>query len=357
MLDTALINLAGGPLWRKPRFLARAGRHYLSRRLLGRRQVTSVNIAFDYRCNLRCDHCFAETLKPRSERVLTLDDVALLADQAARLGCLNIGFQGGEPSVWPELPELIRAVEPRRFLINIYSNGLLLDRELLTRLKDAGLDLVCLSLDSGIPAEHDAFRRRWGTFDRVMTAIKLAREFGLLVKLAATVGHGSVFSDGFDALVGLARRHRIPTNLIIATPAGNWSGREDVLLAPEELARIEALCETDRLFYRDIHHHMGYAGCKAMDALYVTQAGDVLPCPFIHVAMGNVLDEPLADIVERGRMVPWFRKPAEICLAGERGPFMDQVLSRTWQSDAVPVPAGTALVESQTSQEGHCHEE
>lgn len=343
MPDTALINVRLRQSVRKSRLWARAAYHYGRRRLLGRRTPTALNIAYDYRCNLRCEHCFAEALKPPPGPRLTIDDVARVADQAAALGCLFIGFQGGEPTLWRELPDLIRATDPGRFLIGIYTNATLLDPAMLAELRTAGLDLVNLSLDSGVASEHDHFRGRDGCYDQVIEGITLAREAGLQVKLCTTVCHGAVFTDGFRELIALAERERLPTCLLIATPAGNYAGREDVLLDERELAHVEALCARNKLFYRDIHRHLGHTGCKAVDQLYLTQDGEVMPCPFIHLSLGNVLSEPLDAIFARGAALPWFREAAPICLAGEPGPFMDDVMSRTWNAPRLPLPVEEVL--------------
>lgn len=239
--------------------------------------------------------------------------------------------------MWQELPELIAACGPDRFLVNIYTNGTLLNEDNLLRFKGAGLDMVCLSLDSGVEDTHDAWRGQPGTFQKVVDAIGLTREAGLLVKLCATIRRGEVFTEGFQRLLELARAQKVPTNFLISTPTGKWRGRTEVLLEDDEIAYLDDLCRRDPLFYRDIHRHFGFSGCKVVDALYITQAGEVLPCPFIHLSLGNVLEEDLNSIFERGTRIPWFRDRPSICLSGEPGPFMDQVMSQTFSAPQLPL--------------------
>jgi len=49
---------------------------------------------------------------------------------------------------------------------------------------------------------------------------------------------------------------------------------------------------------------MGCIGVKGM--ISITQYGDVQPCPYIHVSIGNVFDEPLSNIIQRGLNIKWF---------------------------------------------------
>jgi MoaA/NifB/PqqE/SkfB family radical SAM enzyme len=48
-------------------------------------------------------------------------------------------------------------------------------------------------------------------------------------------------------------------------------------------------------------------GCIAVKRMIsITRYGDVMPCPYMHFSLGNVLNEPLKDIIERGLNIKYF---------------------------------------------------
>ncbi len=55
----------------------------------------------------------------------------------------------------------------------------LLTREMVSRLKEAGVTRLALSLDGASPESHDAFRGEEGTFQRPLEALSWAKEAGL----------------------------------------------------------------------------------------------------------------------------------------------------------------------------------
>ena len=67
----------------------------------------------------------------------------------------------------------------------------------------------------------------------------------------------------------------------------------------------------------------------------MSQTGEVLPCPFIHIALGNVRRETVAAIRTRSLELAWFRQFYPRCLCGEDPEFMTSVLA---PAAALPAP-------------------
>ena len=95
---------------------------------------------------------------------MDVPDYARVARQAMALGAVNFSFQGGEPLMFKKLPHIIRACRPERNVISVTTNGTLLTEERVEELKRIGVDILTVSLDSGIAEEHDRFRAREGTW-------------------------------------------------------------------------------------------------------------------------------------------------------------------------------------------------
>src|ERR1043165_8339529 len=97
------------------------------------------------RCNLSCGYCseFDKTSEPVPFQVLEERLEKLKA-----LGTFGISLTGGEPTLHPDLPRLIRKCRELRFFrTGMISNGLLLRPELIKALNQAGLQEMQISVD------------------------------------------------------------------------------------------------------------------------------------------------------------------------------------------------------------------
>src|SRR3546814_2143368 len=77
---------------------------------LGRR-ISYLRISVTDRCDLRCRYCMAErmTFLPR-DQILTLEEIALLADLFIARGVRRIRLTGGEPLVRRDIIDLVRRI-------------------------------------------------------------------------------------------------------------------------------------------------------------------------------------------------------------------------------------------------------
>ena len=120
--------------------------------------VRLLRISLTDRCNLRCLYCMPDEGLDFADRadVLSADDLLAVASVARDAGVTHFKLTGGEPTLRPDLPEIVRrlrelgpAAGPDAVEISMTTNGLRLGRgDLAARLADAGLDRVTLSLDA-----------------------------------------------------------------------------------------------------------------------------------------------------------------------------------------------------------------
>src|ERR671924_2303001 len=109
------------------------------------RLVADLRISVIDKCNFRCTYCMPAEGLPWLDRdaLLTPAEIEGLARLFVRLGIREVKLTGGEPTVRPELPEIvrrIRSIDPELDL-SLTTNGYLLDR-LAEPLRRAGLDRV-----------------------------------------------------------------------------------------------------------------------------------------------------------------------------------------------------------------------
>ncbi len=144
------------------------------------------------RCNLPCPVCLAgATAKGRQ---MSCDQVlsalrTLLDTQGQPV---PLQFAGGEPTLHPELLEIVRGARALGFTkMEVDSNGLLLarDPDLAVRLRAAGLAGVYLQMDGLEAGDHEFIRGRDLRAEK-MRAIENCRQAGLAVVLSVTVVPG-----------------------------------------------------------------------------------------------------------------------------------------------------------------------
>jgi hypothetical protein len=97
-------------------------------------------------CNISCRGCY----KRRGQGYRPLDAVLNDLDMALPQSRFQtISLVGAEPTLHPQLPEIVAGIRQRGLRTSLITNGVRLDRELLTRLKAAGLDVALLHVDEG----------------------------------------------------------------------------------------------------------------------------------------------------------------------------------------------------------------
>jgi hypothetical protein len=136
----------------------------IGRLALAPRDVPHLALETNRTCNMRCRLCY----NLDRDYVKSLDDVRADLDTALRLRNLAaVTILGGEPTLYPELPEVISLVKSRGLFCALLTNGLRLlasdGPALLDRIKRAGVDRVYIHVDSGqkhVHADIEAVRER-----------------------------------------------------------------------------------------------------------------------------------------------------------------------------------------------------
>src|SRR5579859_6308286 len=169
------------------------------------------------------------------------DELITLVRVFAELGFDKFRLTGGEPTVRPNLVEIVREMRAMRGVesLSMTTNGVLLDK-LAQPLKDAGLQRVNVSLDTLDPAK---FKRitRWGHFEEVWQGILAAEHAGLVpMKLNAVVVRGFNDEDVAD-LAGLTVNHPWQMRYIEMMPFGDVADfqQKQVVTDAEIRAKIE----------------------------------------------------------------------------------------------------------------------
>ncbi|CAG36206.1 radical SAM protein [Desulfotalea psychrophila] len=136
-------------------------------------------------CNLSCAHCY---INPEQHGSNTLDKetiahwLDLFADAEKKS---NLILLGGEPTLHPDLAEIISIAKAKGFSVTVDSNGYL-HHDLLERTSPEELDYLSFSLDGPDAAVNDPVRGE-GVYDVCVANIRRAIAKGFRVSLIYTV--------------------------------------------------------------------------------------------------------------------------------------------------------------------------
>jgi radical SAM enzyme (rSAM/lipoprotein system) len=130
------------------------------------------------RCNLNCLHCGSDCKKDSSLQDMPANDFLRAIDQLKNTIDPNntmIVLTGGEALLRKDIEKIGISLYQRGFPWSIVTNGMLLNKQKLKSLSDAGLRSITISLD-GLEDSHNWLRGNANSFRNAIAAIKLLPE-------------------------------------------------------------------------------------------------------------------------------------------------------------------------------------
>jgi MoaA/NifB/PqqE/SkfB family radical SAM enzyme len=197
------------------------------------------------RCNLACAHCYLDASDRASRDELTGDEARTFIADAAAMGSPVLLLSGGEPLMRPDVFELGRFAIAQGLRVVLSTNGTLITAEVARQIADAGFSYAGVSID-GLPAVHDALRRKAGAFDAAMDGVRNCLAAGVRAGIRFTLNRRN--AADLDAILDIVERERVPRFCLYhLVYAGR--GREmvaDDLTPAETRAAIEHLLDRTR---------------------------------------------------------------------------------------------------------------
>ncbi len=308
---------------------------------------------FTHKCNLRCKHCYSNSGDVEEEE-LTTEQALAVVDQLADAHVTALAFSGGEPLTRKDFFQVARYAADRGLYVSLASNGTLLTKENVQKLKEAKVNYVDISIDGATAKTHDDFRGVPGAFERAIAGLKNCVDADICTCIATTVGKNNMAE--LPGIIDLAEKFEAERftyfNFI---PAGRGKDHADQDLSPQEreevmryllnrmsagckttilatapqLARVAAQCQgqsgtgevimalahmqTVKVTKKAVPLGEFIGGCGA-GRLYcaISPQGDVRPCVFLPVNVGSFKTQTFKDIWFNAPMFNAFRNRANL---------------------------------------------
>jgi MoaA/NifB/PqqE/SkfB family radical SAM enzyme len=181
-------------------------------------QVAPVNLELvpSLECNLHCPHCTyvawkTRTAAERGGRLMPYEQMAVVFDRLEAAGVRGVTITGGgEPFTNPDTCRGLRYAATKNFDTGVFSNGTLLDSEIIQRLAELDLSFIRISLNCGECGNYLRFHgiTNPAVFDAVMNNIELLGR--ALSRSRTTLGLAAIVNevniDGMPSIAEFVRR-------------------------------------------------------------------------------------------------------------------------------------------------------
>ncbi|MCW3096694.1 MAG: hopanoid biosynthesis associated radical protein HpnH [Chthonomonadaceae bacterium] len=182
-----------------------------------------------YTCNLACLGCSVERHTGKLKDRMSLETCFKAVEDC---GAPIVNICGGEPTLYPELPQLIAGLTERGKYIILCTNALKLEEKILNVIPPSDNLFLMIHLD-GMRETHDYVCNRKGVFDHAVEMIKKARDLGFLTFINTTVFKETSVEE-VEEMCKLVDKLR--ANGILISPGYEYeSVQSDVFLSKEQI--------------------------------------------------------------------------------------------------------------------------
>ncbi|HZE89873.1 MAG TPA: adenosyl-hopene transferase HpnH [Verrucomicrobiae bacterium] len=136
-----------------------------------------------YACNLACIGCATERHTGKVADRLSLEQCLKAVEDS---GAPGVSICGGEPTIYPELPQLVAGIIARKRHIYLCTNALLLDQKVYGVIPPHKRLTINVHLD-GMRKTHDRVCASEGVFDKAVEMIREGKRLGYHVMTNTTV--------------------------------------------------------------------------------------------------------------------------------------------------------------------------
>lgn len=197
--------------------------------------LDSVVFQVTTRCPFNCPQCYMQKGSSDLPFIIGKDLIDILKNNGGRV----VQFTGGEPALYQRLPELIEYASINKLVTAVATSGLNHSFEFYKRLMEAGLDVLCVSIND-IEEKKNSLTRE--TYAEGFSAIKDAKSAGLYCCANIVVTDQNI--DNLDALSQYLLSIGVDS-LALLRPVQSYDGKYVPTISSATLQTIKSLSDTN----------------------------------------------------------------------------------------------------------------
>ena len=127
------------------------------------------------KCNLNCNHCWIDG-DYKKNNIFNIELLKIILPVMKKMGLRSVCLTGGEPTLHPQILEIIKLFYDTSISITLLTNGLLLTKDFCKTISN--LNLFCsVSLDGALSETHDGIRGKKGAYNITISGIQYLLEY------------------------------------------------------------------------------------------------------------------------------------------------------------------------------------
>jgi len=320
----------------RPVLVGKIARGYFRALVLKKPCLRGVEFSITPDCQSKCQFCYASKFYKKGEELLTLDEIESTWTQAKAMGAFCANLLGGEPLLHPQFLDIIRLLEPKKHLVTFSTNCIALTEDIVKELKQLGVFLVMISLNSLDPKLNDELRGYKGHYDHVMKAVELLKKYKM--DISFPVATSKPYLKETYEIVEYAKQIGAAVVVNLMCAMGRTEGEMDLLFDEEFWKEYRTMVDSNSHLRADFDVNLNLKiGCPAgFEKIHFTPYGEVTGCSMNPVSFGNVREASLADIVDKMRNFYHFARRSPHCLVAIDSRYIRDYMNYAANFESIP---------------------
>ncbi len=303
-------------------------------------------------CQLKCLHCRAEAQYRRDPRELSFEEGKALIDQIKEMNNPMLVFTGGDPLEREDVFDIADYAVKKGVRVSMTPSATPnVTKEAIEKAKEVGLARWAFSLDGPTAEIHDHFRGTAGSYDLTIERIKYLHELEIPVQINTVISRYNI--DHLEEMAKVVESLEcVLWSVFFLVPTGR--GQTSDMISPVQHEKVfqwlyqlskrvpfdikttaaqhyrrvviqqkmkEAKEQPQEIEYLDALTQQGLTG--SIDGLgrapkgvndgngfmFISHIGDVYPSGLLPIKVGNVREQPLAEIYRESPVMKALRDP------------------------------------------------
>jgi radical SAM protein with 4Fe4S-binding SPASM domain len=200
-------------------------------------------------CNLNCKHCYSSSNIKDNKKYFDKKEAFSLIEDFKKLNVPVVLISGGEPLTYPYFFDIVNKLREENIKVSISTNGILIDDEISTKLKNLNINYCGISIDGDVDF-HNKFRGLDDAFERTIEGIRNCKKKDLKVGLRFTLTKENIRYIPF--IFELMEKEEIKRICFYhLVPAGRGANIENLIPSKEEIRKVMDYIYQKAKYYKE----------------------------------------------------------------------------------------------------------
>lgn len=252
------------------------------------------------KCNFKCSHCYLDHVSHASyckDNELTFQEWKKIIDYVDDAGVRFVEITGGEPFMRKDILEIIKYARQKDFILSVFSNGSMIDESIIQELKKLKIMYIAYSIHGHNAEIHDKITGIKGSFEKVINAVKLSKEYGLHTIVKCSIGKPNY--EYLEEIISLGEILKVPLQLGYLI-MNDLNGKTPKLYQITDKSALNKVIKRINKYNTkneapqecNVFNYKNDFRCAGLiTAFCIDSSGNMLPCPGINYNVGNILKD------------------------------------------------------------------